>query len=230
MNRKSHLVALVWLLSLYAICTAAQAQDVNTWLREQGSLDRYFSNEEVLALPRYCQLRLAAQELRARRNKHVGGAPAQELARWGDLMGQGWGSFHHYCWALGWKARYDRAITEQTGDQQQIRHTLHRTIAELDYVLGSMSSSNKQKQFPLLTELYMLRGTANRGLERTQASVQDFINAIGTRKDFTAAYIALSDALVALNDYRQAKEVLEVGIQYATDSESLRRRLESLGK
>lgn len=208
--------------------TGISADDTVThWLQSEPLLDQLLSNDEVVRLPRFCQIRLTVRQAN-RTARDIPAAARNELAKWDSLWGAGAPHFHHYCWGLGMMVRYKEALT--LGEEGQVRQAraLRGALGAFNYMIRNIAASERLGPFPLMPELYLNRGVANRGLANNEDAVKDFVNALGAKKDFTDAYHQLSDLLLSLGDIRQARDVLSLGVQFASDPELLQRKLEAL--
>ena len=170
---------------------------------------RYFSREEILSLPRYCQ----AQKF------IYGGTEApivtdSETRHWEQVLGPGYVHFHHYCWALMKIRRAANASDAQT------RAGLYRqAIDDLDYV-----QRNTTAAFPLAPEVAIRKGMTLQLVGDDGSATREFMRSIRLKSDYTPGYAALVDQYVRLGLLEEARKVLQEGLRHAPASRLLLQR------
>jgi tetratricopeptide (TPR) repeat protein len=228
--RRSFFVPTIAFAVGLSVVSMAKGDSASEWMGAHKTSDEYLRHEEILGLPRYCQLRLTVRDAR-RKGREVPQDVRQELSKWNSLLGSGASGFHHYCWGIGMMQRAASHFDLETNDdiaQARKARYLNGAVGAFNYMLRSIEAYPTMAPFPFMPELHFYRGLANHRLRNVQEAIQDFIKAIGAQKNYTEAYAGLAEALIEVGEYRQAREVLSLGTQKAANPEPLRKMLESM--
>lgn len=168
-----------------------------------------FSQEEYQALPRYCW---ASNAINNRLTEPL--LSAQERRQWYDYMGKDFMHIHHWCWGLMEVRRGNQAR------DPRIRASNYRAaIRDFDYVIGNCSSS-----FRLKPEFHLRKALTLRLMGDDGRAAAEFSRAIELKADYTPAYSGLVDLHLDLGNAKEARRILEVGLQEAPDSQLLARK------
>lgn len=176
-----------------------------------ASLDAYaVSNAELALLPSFCpHTQMFAGQY---------GSPA-EYERWLAKVGEPFKAMHHYCIAMVALMRSDRA-----GVSAQQRSYLHNyAVSNFTYVLR-----HSTPDFVFLPEVLFRRGQAYKKSKELDRAVVDLRQAVEMRPDYVFAVSELADAYVQLGRSKDARAVLEKGLQSSPNSKFLKQSLNAL--
>jgi len=163
-------------------------------------------------LPPWCKARLAPS------NK-------AEVDLWYARMGgdKAWSHSHHYCAGLNFLRRAGQPQREKS-DRPNL---LQQAINEFDYMIQHAEPNGS----PLMPEVYVNRGKAFDGLNKSGEAIRSFSRAIELRPDWPGGYVALADFYAQRGMKDDARTTLKEGLQRSTGAEELlRARLAALDK
>jgi tetratricopeptide (TPR) repeat protein len=126
----------------------------------------------------------------------------------------------HYCYGL---AKLNKAYMMRGGDERN--WAIDSAIGEINYVLGK----NPPEDHPVVAEMYLSRGIANRLLGRSGAAAGDFIKAIQIQPKLGKAYVELADFYSGIKQNPKALETVTTGLRHVPGDKSLQRRYKEYG-
>ena len=186
-----------------AISTAAQA----------GKPDNV-TEAEMALLPPYCPDTQTFKYGDALSN------PSPNAPKWVGLMGKGFWTMHHYCWAL-----LNLARAQKPSMPENIRDaTRHYAIEDMKFVL-----QNTEPDFILLPEIYTKIGDVELALRRPAEANVAFAKARSLKPSYWPAYLNWAEYLRRTGEKAKAREMVEEGLSYSPDAKALRRLLTDLG-
>ncbi len=163
---------------------------------------------EIAVLPIYCQVRFNSDQKSA------------EYRQWMNRLKGGFNHIHHYCAAQ----HVVNTVNKYGYSRPDMSNTfLNRAIKECEYM-----EEQAQPGFLLMPEIKVFKGDVYRRLDRDAEAVKAYNEAIRLNKRYTKSYTHLSDLYKDIGDLKQAREILEQGLQMNPKSKSIRRRLEKL--
>jgi tetratricopeptide (TPR) repeat protein len=140
--------------------------------------------------------------------------------KWVAMMGKGFWSIHHYCWALINLMRI-QSPTAPPNVKQFVRET---ALGDLDYVI-----QNSPTDFILLPEIFTKKGQIQLDLKDPVAANASFAKARSIKPDYWPAYTRWARYLQFIGQKADAKQLAEEGLSYSPDSIALRELLTELG-
>jgi hypothetical protein len=172
------------------------------------------TNAEMALIPAYCKDAVSFGY----------GGTADSMSpnapKWVAMMGRGFWSVHHYCWAQIRLLRIQGPSTPQVIKQG----TRELALGDLNYVI-----EHSPPDFILLPEIYTKMGQVQLDLKRPAAADASFAKARSLKLDYWPAYFHWAWYLQNVGQRATAKQVVEEGLSYAPDSKSLRKLLSDLG-
>ena len=140
--------------------------------------------------------------------------------KWVGMMGRGFWSMHHYCWAL-----------INLGRAQKPSVPAYVRKATRDYAIDDMKYvvQNTTADFIMLPEIYSKIGEVLLSLQRPQEAREAFAKARSLKPDYWPPYFHWANYLRQIGQKAQARETAEEGLSYAPQSKSLRSLLTELG-
>lgn len=130
-----------------------------------------------------------------------------------------WLHMHHYCYALNFVSRAQKA-----GNTRDRNSQLQLAVADYNYVLRGT-----KPDFWMRPQLYLELGRLHVRLNRQVEATEAFKAAIHSNPSYQAAYIALIDQLRRNGDRGQAREIAELGLRHLPDAERLQSLYLELG-
>lgn len=167
---------------------------------------------ELALLPQYCRGTHQINEISKDPTPM-----AQNVA----IYGNAYTHLHHYCWALNAE---NKAMRIGRG----YRAKLLESLGDYKYILDLAPPS-----FVLLPDIYTSRARVFFTLGRDAEAVRDLYKAIELKADHDRAYAQLSDYYQRSGDKNKAISILEQGISYAGNPDSVAfyiKKFERLGK
>ena len=140
--------------------------------------------------------------------------------KWVAMMGKGFWSIHHYCWALINLARVNKASVPPHTQQW----TREAALSDLYYVIQTTTSD-----FVLLPEIYTKIGEVKLQLKRTTEAGDAFATAWTLKRDYWPPYYQWAEYLRRAGQKQKAREVAEEGLSYAPDAKPLQTLLRMVG-
>lgn len=162
-----------------------------------------YTTKDLVGLPPYCVARLSLEK------------DHPTYLAWGARLGKQWIHIHHYCFGLIF---LNNARTERNARERQFE--VERSRSNFEYVIRRVDDTYILKPEILVNQARALELDPNRVLEALPVLDQ----AIKIKPDYVPAYAELSDLWVRLGDEEKALETLEMGLEQAPRSRSLRRR------
>ena len=172
------------------------------------------TNAEMALIPAYCKDAVSFG---------YGGTSdsmSPNAPKWVAMMGRGFWSVHHYCWAQIRLLRIQGPSTPQVTKQG----TRELAVGDLNYVI-----EHSPPDFILLPEIYTKMGQVQLDLKQPAAADSSFAKARALKPDYWPAYFHWAWYLQNAGQKATAKQVVEEGLSYAPDSKSLRILLTDLG-
>jgi len=140
--------------------------------------------------------------------------------KWVGLMGNGFWSIHHYCWALLNLGRAQKPSTS-TAVRQFSRES---AIEDMKYVIA-----NTTPDFVLLPEIYTKIGDVQLSLKRAPEARDAFAQARSLKPDYWPAYLHWAEYLRQIGQKSDARAVAEEGLSYSPGAKPLQRLFAELG-
>ena len=141
-------------------------------------------------------------------------------AHWVSLMGQGFWSIHHYCYALA----HVRGAEEAGVTPQERKFIYGRAIQDYLYTLN-----NSAPDMVLVPEILVRLGEAYLKVGDTANAYSAFEKARRVKPDYWPAYSRWVSVLIKSNLRSEALALARQGLAHAPASEVLRRQYTSLG-
>jgi tetratricopeptide (TPR) repeat protein len=160
-------------------------------------------NNNANLLPQYCKDNAAGKG---------------RFEKWRSTFGEAFIHMHHYC--AGVSAEQKAKIT--LNQQERVR-ALQRVVSQMQYV-----SSSCNTRCVLYPELHTRWGWALSELGQVGEAVQHYQLALKAKRNYTLAYVRLSDLYLDLNQPDEARKILESGLKAKPDSRALKKRLKKL--
>ncbi|MBI5256401.1 MAG: tetratricopeptide repeat protein [Burkholderiales bacterium] len=146
--------------------------------------------------------------------------PSPRAKHWVGLMGKGFWTMHHYCWAL---VNMKRA--QSGGMSRQARDALMNTVVDdMNFVLR-----NAGDDFIMRPEVLMRMGDALRLMGQLPRAIEAYMAATRSKPDYWPAYQRWAELLVELKSPDQARRVLAEGLGQAPDAPTLQSAYRQLG-
>lgn len=180
-------------------------------LSANAAADEVRNIHEVALLPAYCR---GTQLIRA-----ITRDP-KPMAEYALIYGNSFYHLHHYCWALHTENKYRYAADINLRNSKLIN-----ALADIQYLL-----QHGETGFVLLPEVYTTQARILFTLKREGEAVLALNYAIEAKPDHVPAIVRLSDYYVEKRDQALAIKVLEQGIDYTEQADTLIKKLEALGK
>jgi tetratricopeptide (TPR) repeat protein len=146
---------------------------------------------------------------------------SRDAPKWVAMMGKGFWSMHHYCWALINLSRIQRPSTPPVIKEG----TREAAISDMNYVINYVP-----RDFVVLPEIYTKRGEVQLALNREGEALESFNTARTLKPDYWPAYYQWADHLSRTGRKAQARQVVKEGLAHAPQSRSLQRLLSDLGE
>lgn len=141
-------------------------------------------------------------------------------AKWVGMMGEGFWAIHHYCYAL---ANVRRA--ESAGVSAQVRSHLYLKATQ-DYIY---TLNNSAADMVLVPEILVRLGEAHLKLGDPGQAFSAFEKARQKKPDYWPAYSRWVEVLMRLNKRNEARDLAELGLRHAPNSEVLRQQFDAMG-
>jgi len=169
---------------------------------------------EMSLLPQYCA---DAQTFNGWGQSEYNRSP--NAPKWLALMGNGFWTMHHYCWAL---IRLGR-IKSNTPPVIQTGHR-EAALGDLYFVV-----KNTPPDFIMLPEIYTKIGEVDLALRRITDASEAFARARDLKPDYWPAYSHWAEYLMLTGQKAKAREVLEAGLANAPSNATLQSMYRELG-
>jgi tetratricopeptide (TPR) repeat protein len=171
-----------------------------------GSKPDNITETEMALLPRYCM------DTEAFKYGPQGATQSPRAAHWERLMGHGFWSLHHACYAKIYMLRsYRSGVSAAT--QRNMRENAR---SEYLYVI-----KNTPDDFVLLPEIYTGLGQLELQLLRYNYADIAFTKARKLKPDYWPAYSHWADYLIKTGKKLEAKELLKAGLEYSPQAKVL---------
>jgi tetratricopeptide (TPR) repeat protein len=152
-------------------------------------------------LPQYCKDRAAGRD-----------------EKWRNTFGEAYIHMHHYCSGV-----FAEQKAKSTLNQLERVNWLERVVHQMSYV-----SSACNTRHVLYPELHTRWGWALSERGQTAEAVQHYQLALKAKRNYTLAYIRLSELYIKANQPDEARKILESGLQAKPNSNALKKRLKKL--
>lgn len=130
------------------------------------------------------------------------------------------GYTHHYCDGLRF---IDRAYAAMS-NKQEMRHYLHESISNFDYVL-----THGQKDYFMRGEVHVGKARALKLAGQKGEAAAEYIKALSYNPNSPAIYLALADFYQETGGKPKALEIVTEGLRRSPDSKGLKLRYTELG-
>jgi len=172
------------------------------------------TNVELKLLPEYCA---DTQTFNGYGMQPYNWSP--NAPKWLSLMGQGFWSMHHYCWALIRLGRIKMSTPPVI--QKGLRQA---ALSDLGFVV-----QNSPPDFVMLPEIYTKIGEVELGLRKESDAQQAFEQARALKPDYWPAYSLWAQHLMIIGRRADARSVVEAGLAHAPNSKTLQSMYRDLG-
>jgi tetratricopeptide (TPR) repeat protein len=169
------------------------------------------TEDEMQLIPRYCPDTMTF-------SPNWDSSPKSKY--WLSVMGNGFKSMHHYCWA---RITMNRAA--KAGLQPYIRQGMWESaLADYKYVIKFVPPT-----FILLPEIYTRVGEVEILLRRPDKADEAFVRARKQKPDYWPAYSRWVEYLISTGKRAEALKVVVTGLQHSPDAKVLREQFRVLG-
>jgi tetratricopeptide (TPR) repeat protein len=175
-----------------------------TWQNSLADITEHWKKNTQL-LPQYCKDRAK-----------VGQSP--EFSKWRNTFGDAFIHMHHYC-----KGVFAEQKAKMTLDKGERAHWLMTVVSQMQKVSGSCDTRNV-----LYPDLHTRLGWALSEQGHVAEAMQHYQLAIKAKRNYTLAYVRLSELYLDLNQPDEARKILESGLKAKPDSRTLKKRLKKL--
>lgn len=127
---------------------------------------------------------------------------------WEGKLGKIFWAMHHYCWALIHQQRANRA-----GTPPQVREHMHRAAVDDFYYIIKYAIQVGEPDFVMMPELYYRAGDAYLQIDDLPNALVEFQKAKAAKADYWPAYVGHAQVLERINKRKEAREVLERGLE-----------------
>jgi tetratricopeptide (TPR) repeat protein len=178
------------------------------------------TNAELAMLPAYC----SDTQTFGLGGQHWGSQPynwSPNAPKWLELMGKGFWTMHHYCWALIRLRRAERpglAPVLQKGHRQA-------ALGDLSFVI-----ENSPPDFIMLPEVYTKYGEVELLLKNYAGAEEAFAKARALKPDYWPAYFQWAEYLRQRGQKGKARKLIQEGLSHAPDAKPLQQLLSVLGE
>lgn len=169
---------------------------------------------ELALLPRFCPDTIGFKYGDAYTNT------SPNAPKWVGMMGKGFWSMHHYCWALINLGRAQKPSMPPSTRQA----TREYAIEDMRYVI-----ENSTEDFIMLPEIYTKIGEVLLDLKRPSEAREAFVKARSIKPDYWPPYFHWGEYLLRNGQKADARVVVEEGLSYTPQNKSLRNLLTELG-
>ena len=175
-----------------------------TWQNSLADATEKWSNN-TQSLPQYCKDRAK-------------GAQSPEYSKWRKTFGDAYIHMHHYC-----KGAFAEQKAKMTLDKNERAHWLISAEVQMQKVSGACTTEHV-----LYPELHTRWGWALGEQGQVGEAIRHYQLAIKAKRNYTLAYVRLSDLYLDLNQPDEARKILESGLKARPDSRALKKRLKKL--
>ena len=178
-----------------------------------ASYDRNLTPGELALMPAFCQ------DVQTVNGWEQGVRESPRAPTWVSKLGRSFWDMHHYCWA---RVAVHRSLA--TGlNQNQRDHLVESAIDDMQYVIR-----RAPPEMALLPEIYYFMGDYFRMLRRYGEAAESFKKSRELKADYWPAYTGLADLLLISGQRKEARAVLEQGLEVMPDEVALKSRLDRL--
>jgi tetratricopeptide (TPR) repeat protein len=139
---------------------------------------------------------------------------------WQSILGDGFRTLHHYCWA---HVSMQRAMRHDTTPGAR-EHYLSDAAADDWFVI-----QNTKSDFILLPEIYTHLGKLQLMRSRPQEANKAFAQARALKPDYWPAYSHWAEFLIRAGQRAEAKQVVKSGLEYSPKAKVLQEQYRLLG-
>ncbi len=201
MNRIAHFVVYLLILAMPATNGFARPNDI--------------TKEEIALTPSYC---VDTEAFGGHHQCTEGRTPKSDY--WLRVMGNGFCSLHHYCWAQIIEMRSFRyPLTPEVR-----KYLIGATIDEYLYVI-----KNSPEDFVLLPEVFTRMGRAELRIGNVNKANAAFAKARELKPDYLPAYTDWVDFLIKTGKRDEAKALAKEGLENAANGKRLIEQFQRLG-
>ena len=156
---------------------------------------------ETHLLPQYCKDRAAGRD-----------------EKWRNTFGEAYIHMHHYCSGV-----HAEQKAKSTLNQRERVNWLGKVVSQMRYMSGSCNT-----KCVLYPELHTRWGWALSEQGQTAEAIQHYQLALKAKRNYTLAYVRLSELYLKANQPDEARKVLESGLKAKPNSRALKKRLKKL--
>ena len=138
--------------------------------------------------------------------------------KWRNTFGEAYIHMHHYCSGV-----FAEQKAKVTLNQSERVSWLGRVVHQMSYVSGSCNTGHV-----LYPELHTRWGWALSQQGQVGEAVQHYQLALKAKRNYTLAYIRLSELYLEANQPDEARKVLESGLKARPNSSALKKRLKKI--
>lgn len=183
------------------------------WGAAHASYERNLTPGELALMPAFCQ------DVQTVNGWEQGVRESPRAPMWVSKLGRSFWDMHHYCWA---RVAVHRSLA--TGlNQNQRDHLVESAIDDMQYVIR-----RAPPDMALLPEIYYFMGDYYRMLRRYGEAAESFKKSRELKADYWPAYTGHADLLLISGQRKEARAVLEQGLEIMPDEVALKSRLDRL--
>ena len=138
--------------------------------------------------------------------------------KWRKTFGDTYIHMHHYCAGI-----FAEQKAKSTMDQRERVGWLQRVVSQMRYVSDSCDT-----RCVLYPELHTRWGWALSEQGQVGEAVRHYQLAIKAKRNYTLAYVRLSELYLDLNQPDEARKILQSGLKARPNSSALKKRLKKL--
>ena len=161
--------------------------------------------QDTRMLPQYCKDRAK-------------GKNSSEWAKWRKTFGDTYIHMHHYCAGVFAEQKAKSELDKSKRDRW-----LMSVVSQMKYVSGACDTG-----CVLYPELHTRWGWALSEQGKNAEAIQHYQLALKAKRNYTLAYIRLSELYIKANQPDEARKVLESGLKAKPNSRALKKRLKKL--
>jgi tetratricopeptide (TPR) repeat protein len=146
------------------------------------------------------------------------GNQSPEWNKWRKTFGEAYMHMHHYCAGI-----YAEQKAKSILNQQERLSALQRVVGQMRYVSSACNTG-----CVLYPELHTRWGWALSEQGQVAEAIQHYQLALKAKRNYTLAYVRLSELYLEANQTDEARKVLESGLKARPNSSALKKRLKKL--
>ncbi len=190
----------------------------------------FFSRDELLAMPRWCQCRILVQNQTLDTShfkpfKNVPGSLMLEYKKWAKVVGKDIIRYsHHYCSALNWINRYNKYYTIQyQGAERDRQFALGRVLSNFRFMRGHLNPKHKLYYSMLMREAYVYSEQKN-----FTAAGKNYREILKLKPGYAPAYIEYARLLNSVGKTEDAIKILQIGLKKTKGDKAIKQAMTAM--